>query len=181
MRYVGIGFGLLWLMVIGAPAQQQLRQQTVRQQYLNPNRRIDYTGFLTNAVAVGKLREAHRVSEEDFVAMSQELDTIVFDARSDAKYQLLHVKGAKHVSLPDITEAELAKVIPSKDTRVLIYCNNNFENEPAAFPTKAVRASLNLYTFNVLYTYGYTNVFELGPLLDIKKSRLDFKGTKLDR
>jgi hypothetical protein len=111
--------------------------------------------------------------------MSRELDTIILDARSDSKYQLLHVKGAKHLSLPDFTALELAKVIPNKDTHVLIYCNNNFKNEPLAFPSKTVSASLNLYTFNCLYSYGYTNVYELGPLIDITNSKLTFDGTKV--
>lgn len=155
--------------------------QLARQQYTSPNRNIDYAGFLSNATAVGKLREERRVSEQDFIEMSRETDTVVFDARSDAKYRLLHVQGAKHLSLPDVTAAELAKLIPSKATRVLIYCNNNFKNEPDAFPTKEVRASLNLYTFNTLYSYGYTNVYELGPVIDIKTSKIPFEGTKLAR
>jgi phage shock protein E len=102
---------------------------------------------------------------------------VVLDARSDDKYQLLHVKGARHLSLPNFTEAELQKVIPNKGTRVLIYCNNNFENEPVAFASKVAKASLNIYTFNSLYSYGYTNVYELGPLLDIKKTKLQLAGT----
>ena len=186
MRKLILGFGafVVTVMVLQAqqpPTQQQALRQQARQQYTAPNVKIDYNGFLTNAVQVGKLRQERRVSEQDFMEMSQEPDTIVFDARSDSKYQMLHVKSAKHLSLPDITAAELAKVIPSKDTRVLIYCNNNFENEPAAFPSKAVRASLNLYTFNTLFSYGYTNVYELGPLIDITKSKLSFEGTKVSR
>jgi hypothetical protein len=90
---------------------------------------------------------------------------------------MLHIKGAVHLSLPDMTAADLAKVIPDKSTRVLIYCNNNFVNEPRALPSKAVTASLNLYTFNSLYSYGYQNVFELGPLIDIRKSILPFEGS----
>ena len=159
----------------------QVPGQLARQQFTLPNRNIDYQGFLSNAIAVSKLREERRVSEQDFIEMSREPDTIVFDARSDAKYRLLHVKGAKHLSLPDVTAAELAKLMPSKTTRILIYCNNNFQNEPEAFPTKEVRASLNLYTFNTLYSYGYTNVYELGPLIDVKTSKITFEGTKLER
>jgi hypothetical protein len=71
-----------------------------------------------------------------------------------------------------MTAETLAKVIPDKSTRVLIYCNNNFRNAPAAFPTKMAPASLNIYTFNVLHTYGYKNVYELGPLIDIEKTLL---------
>ena len=29
---------------------------------------------------------------------------------------------------------------------------------------------------NVLYAYGYTNVYELGPLIDIRASKLAFDG-----
>jgi hypothetical protein len=66
--------------------------------------------------------------------------------------------------------------IPSKATRVRIYCNNNFMNEPRAFPTKAPAASLNIHTLNVLYAYGYENVYELGPLLDVRNTRIPFEG-----
>jgi hypothetical protein len=182
MRKLILSSGLLifTITLLHAQQQQALRQQ-LRQSYTAPNRQIDYPGFLHNAVQVGKLRLERRVSEQDFIEMSREPDTIIFDARSDSKYQMLHVQGARHLSLPDITAAELANVIPSKETRVLIYCNNNFENEPAALPTKAFTASLNLYTFNTLYSYGYTNVYELGPVIDITKSKLPFEGTKISR
>jgi hypothetical protein len=36
-------------------------------------------------------------------------------------------------------------------------------------------ASLNIYTFNVLHSYGYTNVYELGPLIDIRAARIPFE------
>ena len=129
--------------------------------------------------------------------MAQDPATIVFDARSDAKFQLLHVKGAKHLSLPDITADELAKLIPSKQTRILIYCNNNFVNGGApttvritpdnptgklvglkaalAFPGNGAIASLNISTYIALYGYGYKNVYELGPQLDPKSSVFAFE------
>jgi phage shock protein E len=146
-----------------------------------PNRMIDYAGFLQNAETVGKLRDKRRVTEEEFIRMAKEPGTIVFDARSDSKFAMFHIKGAKHLSLPDVTAEELAKVIPDKSSRILIYCNNNFVNEPTALPAKAITASLNLYTFNTLYSYGYTNVYELGPLIDVKKSALTFEGSSPGR
>ena len=142
-----------------------------------PNKMIDYRGFLQNAETVGKLRAQRRITEAEFIRMAQEPGTIVFDARSDSKFAMFHIKGAKHLSLPDVTAEELAKVIPDKTTKILIYCNNNFINEPTALPAKAITASLNLYTFNTLYSYGYTNVYELGPLIDVKKSALTFEGS----
>jgi hypothetical protein len=50
-------------------------------------------------------------------------------------------------------------------------------NEPRALPGKMATASLTLYTFNTLYSYGYKNVYELPPLIDIKKSVLTFEGS----
>jgi len=144
-----------------------------------PNRLIDYNGFLTGAAEVGRLRMEHRVTEDKFIEMSTERDTVIFDARSDDKYNSLHVKGAKHLSFPEITADGLARVIPSQNTRILIYCNNNFLNSPDAFPAKCATASLNIHTFNTLYNYGYTNVYELGPLIDIRKAKLQFEGTSV--
>ena len=144
-----------------------------------PNRLVDYDTFLANAGEIGRLRNERRVSEEKFIQMAAEPGTVIFDARSDDKYAKLHVKGARHLSFPEITAPELAKVLPEKTTRILIYCNNNFLNAPNTLATKAGSASLNIYTFNALYSYGYTNVYELGPLIDIRRAKLQFEGTHL--
>lgn len=144
-----------------------------------PNRLIDYQGFQKGTVEVAKLREKQRISEEEFLRMAAEPGTIVYDARSDSMFARLHVKGAKHLSLPDVTAEELAKIIPDKTARILIYCNNNFLNQPGAFPAKCAPASLNIYTFNTLHSYGYDNVYELGPLIDYGKTKLPFVGTSV--
>ena len=141
-----------------------------------PNRLIDYGKFETQVMRVGELRDEHRVTEDQFIRMAKAGGTVILDARSAEKFALLHVKGARNLSLPDMTEEELAKIIPSKSTRVLIYCNNNFLHQPRAFPSKLPSASLNIHTMNVLFAYGYANVYELGPLVDIAKSRLEFDG-----
>ena len=163
-------FALLCLFAVGGWAADPI-----------PNPLIDYGAFQADVAKVGQLREKRRISEADFIRMARDPDTVVLDARSAGMFALLHVKGARNLSLPDITEDELARVIASKSTRVLIYCNNNFLNAPEAFPTKRLEASLNIYTFNVLYSYGYTNVYELGPLLDIHKTRLTFEGSRPPR
>jgi len=144
-----------------------------------PNPLIDYNGFASEVAVVGELRETRRVTEEEFLRMAADPATVILDARSTEKFALLHIKGARNLSLPDFTEDELARIIPAKSTRILIYCNNNFLNEPTAFPTKIMTASLNLHTFTVLTSYGYTNVYELGPLIDIDNTRIEFEGTRL--
>jgi len=137
---------------------------------------IDFAAFQENVREVGELRQARLVTEAQFKRMARDRDTVILDARSAMMYGLLHIKGAKNLSFPDITAEELAKVIPSKSTRILIYCNNNFLNAPGAFPTKAIAASLNVHTATALHGYGYTNVYELGPLIDIRDSKLEFEG-----
>lgn len=139
---------------------------------VNPN--IDMQGYLKVASQAADYRELRRVTEDDFIRMSHEPKTVILDARSREKYDTLHIKGAINLSFPDITVESLNRVLPDKDTRILIYCNNNFVGEEKAFPTKMITASLNLSTYIALYTYGYRNVYELGPLLEINKSKLEF-------
>lgn len=141
-----------------------------------PNRLIDYDAFEDQVAVVGEIRKERRITEKEFIRMAARRSTIILDARSTEKFNLLHVKGATHLSLPDFTAEELARIIPSKDTRVLIYCNNNFLNEPDGFASKVAPASLNIHTFNALYSYGYRNVYELGPLIDIRKAKIEFEG-----
>ena len=142
------------------------------------NPAIDMEGYLRVAQEAAVYRQSHRVSEEDFIRMSGEPGTIVLDARSAAKFAELHVKGAIDLPFPDIAVQTLRDTIPDKSTRILIYCNNNFEHAEKPFPSKIARASLNLSTFIALYSYGYRNVYELAPLVDIKESKLEFEGTR---
>jgi len=139
-----------------------------------PNPAIDMPGYLRVASEAAKYRESRRLTEEEFIKMSQELGTIILDARSTEKYNELHIKGAVNLSFPDITVDSLNQMFPDKNQRILIYCNNNFVGAQRPFPTKAPAASLNISTYISLYSYGYRNVYELGPLLDIKTSKLEF-------
>lgn len=142
------------------------------------NPAIDMSAYLRVSMEAAAYRQSHRVSEEDFLRMSSEPGTIVLDARSAEKYGLLHVKGAINLSFSDITVDSLKQTIPDKSTRILIYCNNNFTGAQKPFPTKLPSASLNLSTYIALYNYGYRNVYELGPLIDLKASKLAFEGTE---
>ncbi|HTQ01613.1 MAG TPA: hypothetical protein VMN56_20010 [Casimicrobiaceae bacterium] len=72
-------------------------------------------GYLRFAKAAAAERETHRVSEDEFMRMSREPETIVLDARSPQKYDELHIRGP----------------------------------------------------YIALYTYGYRNIYELGPYVDI--------------
>jgi len=144
------------------------------QNIANPN--IDMDAYLRVASEAAAQRQTHRLSEDQFIEMSRMPDTVILDARSGEMYRLRHVRGAINLSFPDIAIASLARILPDKNTRILIYCNNNFKGDEVAFASKAPRASLNLSTFIALYSYGYKNVWELGPLLDLKTTKLEFEG-----
>ncbi len=143
------------------------------------NELIDYDGFARNVAEVRTLREARRLTEAEFIRMAREPGTIVLDARSERLYKLRHVQGAVNLSLPDFSEETLARVIPAKAARVLIYCNNNFRGAPESMPTKVISTALNLSTFVSLHGYGYRNVYELGPAVDVGSSKLDFEGAEI--
>ncbi|NQV23215.1 MAG: rhodanese-like domain-containing protein [Rhodopirellula sp.] len=143
---------------------------------LNPM--IDYDGFLREARLVADLRTDRRISETEFANRLSDPAVVLLDARSRKKFAELHIAGATNLPLPDFTAAELENIIPSKDSIVLIYCNNNFSDEPTSFASKNPVTSLNIHAFNALHGYGYTNIFELAPLLKVSDSILPFEGTR---
>jgi hypothetical protein len=140
-----------------------------------PNPNIDMAGYLAQASEAAAWRSTHRVSEADFLRMSREAGTIVLDARSAEKFAELHVRNAINLSFSDMSVDTLRARLPDKNARILIYCNNNFTNASGPFPTKLPTASLNLSTYVALYTYGYRNVYELAPTIDLAKSTLEFE------
>ena len=144
------------------------------------NLKIDTGQYLSDVQAAHTLRSQRRVTEEDFIEMSNDKNTIILDARSANKYQQMHIVGSKNLPFTDFTVDALKSTIPSTDTRILIYCNNNVANSPVAFADKAPAASLNLATYPSLYTYGYRNVFELGPVIDPAKSKIKFEGSLVE-
>lgn len=168
---------VLSLATVAVPAlasdQPPVRRVAALQQQVAPaNPAIDMPGYLQVAREAAAHRATRRVSEEEFIRMSREPGTIVLDARSREKYDELHVKGALNLPFPDLAIESLQAAIPDKATRILIYCNNNFAGDESAFPRKLASASLNLSTYAALYDYGYRNVYELAPLLDVRTAKV---------
>ena len=142
--------------------------------------------------------KAHRKDRliwfEEFVKASKESNTIILDTRSKAMYDRMHIKGAVHLNFSDFNIQSLARVIPSYDTKILIYCNNNFKQEPLfvqPFVTKSMPVrpigrsplqgppqtlALNIPTYINLYGYGYKNVYELAELVSTDHLLLELEG-----
>lgn len=183
-------------------------QPTVRRpgDRLDPNPLIDYEGFRDAVLSLEQFREKRRLTTEQWLALSKEPNTIILDSRSAAAFEEVHVKGAININFSDFSEPKLISAIPDKDTRILIYCNNNFENtwalvdpdrhtkpgkpvwtaeereSQAVMLMKMAPLALNIPTFVNLHGYGYTNVWELGPVIDLaEESPLPFEGTAIDK
>ena len=162
-----------------------------------PQAKVSFNDFKGLVEAVEPHRATHLVDLDTFMKMSKEPDTIIFDSRSDFRYDRIHVKGARHLSFTDFTQDNLKKVIHSFDTTILIYCNNNFEGNQTDFASKIslpkkpsdllttqfqnqekpIMMALNIPTYINLYGYGYRNVYELDELVDVNDPRIEFEGS----
>lgn len=127
---------------------------------------VDFAGFMGLGDEVFELRETHLLSLEAFNDMADAPNTIILDARSRYAFEMGHIEGAVNLPFSDFTDEKLAEMIPNKETRVLIYCNNNFSDDAEPIPLKRVALALNIPTFINLYGYGYENIYELGVLTE---------------
>lgn len=80
-----------------------------------------------NLVHTVKSHRASRLIKLDsFLKFSKDSNVVILDTRSDSMFKLLHIKGAINIDFSDFTQARLEELIPNKNTKILIYCNNNF-------------------------------------------------------
>lgn len=139
-------------------------------------------------------RKARLLELPEYIEMTKRENVIILDARSEAMYKSKHIKGAINLNFSDFTQETLAKIIPSFDTKILIYCNNNFIDDSQNFPAKIsmpqindkkgggdreITLALNIPTYLNLYGYGYKNVYELNEILSVSDTRLEFEGTSV--
>ncbi len=152
---------------------------------------VDYDAFAELVKEVDAHRKARIVSLQQFNEMSAEAGVIILDTRSKEMYDAKHVKGAIHLNFSDFTQDNLAALIPSSETKILIYCNNNFDDDQKYFASKVfiprdqfkdpkrLTLALNIPTYINLYGYGYRNVYELGELISVFDERMVFEGTSV--
>jgi len=151
--------------------------------------KVDFDAYEKLVAEVKEHRKSRLVNLESFLKLSKEDNVIIIDTRSDAMYKSKHVKGAVHLNFSDFTQTSLARLIKSKDTKILIYCNNNFDKDDINFPTKAyvpavkkektITMALNIPTYINLYGYGYKNVYELSELVGVYDTRIQFEGSSV--
>jgi len=166
-----------------------------------PKAKVSFDDYKTLVAEVESHRASRLVDLDTFLAMSREEGVVILDCRSDFRFERIHLKGARHLAFTEFTEKNLAQVIPSFETKILIYCNNNFAGNERDFASKVAPArprpgrkaasqfaaearplmmALNIPTFIALHGYGYHDVYELDELVDVNDPRVAFEGTAID-
>ncbi len=95
---------------------------------------VDFDAYEKLVSDVKLHRQSRLLDAKEFVKAAKEQNVIILDTRSDSMYAAVHVKGAIHLNFSDFTQANLKKIIPSPDYKILIYCNNNFVSTPLRQP-----------------------------------------------
>ena len=186
------GVASVWFLTAGC---------TLASEFSYPVAKVSFEDFKALVARVEAHREDRLIDLDTFVEMSAQPDVIILDTRSRFRYERLHVRGARHLNFSDFTQDNLERLIPTFDTTILIYCNNNFEGNQSEFPTKIALApgsvgetastqfaiqekplmmALNIPTYVNLYGYGYRNVYELHELVDVEDPRIEFAGRLVD-
>lgn len=145
---------------------------------LKPSK-VDYNAFMSLTNEVQEYRKKRLLNFNDFLNHMNDESTLLLDTRSKDAYLKKHIKGAVHLNFSDFTDKKLTDIIPSKHTKILIYCNNNIDGDEINFATKRVPLALNIPTFINLYGYGYKNIYELASLLPSSFVELEFEGTSV--
>ena len=100
---------------------------------------VDFDFFMETAAEVKEYRKDRLVDFNRFLHMARDGKTIILDTRSKEHYDAMHIRGAIHLNFSGFNVYDLAELIPNKDTRILIYCNNNIDTDsPSGF--KGIRS-----------------------------------------
>ncbi len=184
--------------LIAASAMLLMASPALAQNKNYPKAKVSFDDFKGLVAEVEVHRTERLVDLDTFLRMSQEPGAVILDTRSTFRFERIHVKGARHLSFPDFTQDSLRELIPGLETKILIYCNNNFEGNqtdfaskvavPVATPAtqfasqaKPLMMALNIPTYVNLYGYGYRNVYELNELVDVNDPRIAFEGSIVEQ
>lgn len=121
--------------------------------------------YFERAKELQKFRKSRTVDMAKINEMLKDKDTILLDTRGDEDYKRLHIRGAKHLSYADMTTDRLAKLIPDKNTRIILYCY------AAIMPLRTRNLPLSTNAFVDMHMYGYTNLYEIRNINTIKSTQ----------
>ncbi len=74
-----------------------------------PKAKVSFDDFKGLVAAVEPHRASRLIDLDQFLKMSKEPGSIVFDSRSTFRFDRIHIKGAKHLSFTDFTQDNLGQ------------------------------------------------------------------------
>lgn len=95
-----------------------------------------------------KVLKVHTIDAEEAKRMMTK-EVVILDVRTKTEYIEGHIKDAINIPLDSIREEN--KKLPNKDAIILVYCRSGNRSKTAA---------------EKLVSYGYTNVYDFGGILD---------------
>ena len=142
---------LLLLIPSGASAVPPVPQGTYK----------DYARHHRDALALAEIHKERLITPQQLLDMMQDPNTVLIDVRDIERYAKSHIKGAKNYSPFIFSDKEFQELVPDKETKIILYCDNGL-SYIAGPPKKNMRAiSLTSLAFPYLYTLGYHNLYEL--------------------
>jgi phage shock protein E len=140
-----IKFAFIVLILLCAPMQLAAGEQ----------QKIDSKQYHEKALAAHEVQKKHTVSVDRFIELSKQEGAVILDVRSKAAFDRGHLDGALHLGAAITTEEKMRSLLPSKDSKLLIYCDNSLSAELTR------RMSLTDMMFPLIYQFGYENLYQL--------------------
>ena len=91
--------------------------------------------------------------DEGLKMMAESLEYILLDVRRPDEFAAGHIPGAVLFTNELMTKADAEKLLPNKNQRIYVYCRSGRRSKEAS---------------QKLVDYGYSNVIEIGGILDYK-------------
>ena len=91
--------------------------------------------------------------DEGLKMMAESSDYILLDVRRPDEFASGHIPGAVLFTNELMTKADAEKLLPNKNQRIYVYCRSGRRSKEAS---------------QKLVDYGYSNVIEIGGILDYK-------------
>ncbi len=95
--------------------------------------------------------EYEKIDIDRAIELMENDSTVVIDVRSTDEYNNSHLTNSINIPV-DLIDTNISNAVPDKDTILIVYCRSGNRSETAA---------------KVLVDLGYTNVYDLGGIIDI--------------
>ena len=96
---------------------------------------------------------------DTFSQMNSETNTIILDTRSAIEFAHGHIDGAINIPLTDMTLLNLGDVVDDRQTRILLFGNENIAEVSGRSDFEISTLPMNLLTYVSLYRFGYEDVY----------------------